>query len=197
MPPGSDSHLKSGQKFVNCGVKKRTAKGLDFLIDKLTNSIENRITRDSFTTNIIHLTKADLKTVTKKNDWVFDWRYELNQPEREVYKLTISENATVIQGLISLEIKFDHVYMHLVESAPFNKGKNKVYSGVPGNLVAFACRLSFQRGFEGNISFISKTQLIDHYTETLGAFHAGGRIMIIETEAAIRLMNQYFKNIEI
>lgn len=178
-------------------MKKRTAKGLDFLIDKLTNSIENRITRDSFTTNIIHLTKADLKTVTKKNDWVFDWRYELNQPEREVYKLTISENATVIQGLISLEIKFDHVYMHLVESAPFNKGKNKVYSGVPGNLVAFACRLSFQRGFEGNISFISKTQLIDHYTETLGAFHAGGRIMIIETEAAIRLMNQYFKNIEI
>lgn len=178
-------------------MKKRTAKGLDFLIDKLTNSIENRITRDSFTTNIIHLTKADLKTVTKKNDWVFDWRYELNQPEREVYKLTISENATVIQGLISLEIKFDHVYMHLVESAPFNKGKNKVYSGVPGNLVAFACRLSFQRGFEGNISFISKTQLIDHYTETLGAFHAGGRIMIIETEAAIRLMNQYIKNIEI
>ena len=30
-----------------------------------------------------------------------------------------------------------------------------------------------------------------------GAFHAGGRVMIIETEAAIRLMNQYFKNIEI
>jgi hypothetical protein len=39
--------------------------------------------------------------------------------------------------------------MHLIESAPFNKGKNKVYAGVPGNLVAFACKLSFQRGFEG------------------------------------------------
>ena len=60
-----------------------------------------------------------------------------------------------------------------------------------------ACRLSFQRGFEGNVSFISKTQLIDHYTETLEALHAGGRLMIIETAAALKLMNRYFKNIEI
>lgn len=178
-------------------MKKRTTKGLDFVIDKLTNSIENTITGDSFTTNIIHLTKADLKTVARKNGWVFDWKYELGQPEREVYKLTITENTNIIQGLVSLEIKLDHVYMHLVESAPFNKGKEKVYSGVPGNLVAFACRLSFQRGFEGNVSFISKTQLINHYTETLGAFHAGGRVMIIETAAAVRLMNKYFKNIEL
>ena len=178
-------------------MKKRTTKGLDFVIDKLTNSIENTITGDSFTTVIIHLTKADLKTVAKKNGWVFDWKYELSRPEREVYKLTITDNTNIIQGLVSLEIKLDHVYMHLVESAPFNKGKEKVYSGVPGNLVAFACRLSFQRGFEGNVSFISKTQLINHYTETLGAFHAGGRVMIIETGAALRLMNKYFKNIEL
>jgi hypothetical protein len=103
----------------------------------------------------------------------------------------------VIQGLISLEFKFDHVYLQLVESAPFNKGKSKVYAGVPGNLVAFACRLSFQRGFEGNVSFISKTKLINHYTKSLGAAHVGGRIMIIETQAALRLIDKYFKNQEI
>ena len=84
--------------------------------------------------------------------------------------------------------------MHLVESAPFNKGKSKVYSGVPGNLVAFACRLSFQRGFEGNVSFISKTQLIEHYSKTLGALHFGGRLMIIESGAALILIDKYFKN---
>jgi hypothetical protein len=121
----------------------------------------------------------------------------LNQPEREVYKLTTTENKNIIQGLISLEMRLDHVYMHLVESAPFNKGKEKVYEGVPGNLVAFACRLSFQRGFEGNVSFVSKTQLIKHYVETLGAFHAGGRLMIIETRAALNLIDKYFKNTEL
>ena len=41
------------------------------------------------------------------------------------------EVTTIIQGLVCLEVKEDHVYMHLVESAPFNKGNTKVYSGVP------------------------------------------------------------------
>jgi hypothetical protein len=69
-----------------------------------------------------------------------------------------------------------------------------VYSGVPGNLVAFACKLSFQRGHDGNVSFISKTQLIEHYEKSLGAFHFGGRLMIIETQSALRLINRYFPN---
>lgn len=84
--------------------------------------------------------------------------------------------------------------MHLVENAPFNKGRTKMYAGVPGNLVAFACRLSFQRGYDGNVSFVSKSQLINHYEKTLGAFHFGGRIMIIETQVALKLIDRYFKN---
>lgn len=83
--------------------------------------------------------------------------------------------------------------MHLVESAPFNKGKSKMYAGVPGNLVAFACKLSFQRGFEGNVSFLSKSQLIEHYATSLGAIHIGGRVMIIDTETALKLMDKYFQ----
>lgn len=167
---------------------------LDFIIDKLTNSIENVITGDSFETEISLVTATDLKKVNEANGWLFDWKFELKQPEREVYKLTIPNNNSVVQGLVSLEIKADHVYMHLVESAGFNKGKRKIYAGVPGNLVAFACRLSFQRGFEGNVSFIAKTQLISHYEESLGAFHFGGRVMIIETKATIKLIDRYFKN---
>jgi hypothetical protein len=82
--------------------------------------------------------------------------------------------------------------MHLVENAPFNKGKSKIYAGVPGNLVAFACKLSFQRGHEGFVSFISKTQLVQHYIDSLGAIHVGGRVMIIDTKAALKLINKYF-----
>ena len=175
-------------------MQKRQGKSLNFIIDKLTNSIENVVTGDSFNTEISLAALADLKVVTKKNGWLFDWKYELKQPEREVYKLTISNNPNIIQGLISLEVKEAHIYMHLVESAGFNKGKNKVYAGVPGNLVAFACRFSFQRGFEGNVSFVSKSQLINHYEKTLGAYHFGGRIMIIETMAALNLIDRYFKN---
>ena len=175
-------------------MKRKNEIGLDFIIDKLTKSIENVITGDSFATEISLLTNGDLKSVTKTKGWLFNWRDEFKEPSRDVYKLTITNNSTIIQGLISLEVKSDHVYMHLVESAPFNKGKIKVYSGVPGNLVAFACKLSFQRGYEGNVSFLSKTQLVEHYEKSLGAFHFGGRIMIIETQAALRLINKYFQN---
>lgn len=173
-------------------MKKRKELELDFLVDKLTNSIENVITGDSFATEISIVTPTDLKSTTKKNKWQFDWKFEFKQPEREVYKLTIVNNQQIIQGLISLEIKPDHVFMHLVESAPFNKGKAKVYAGVPGNLVAFACKLSFQRGHEGNVSFISKTQLVQHYIDSLGAIHFGGRIMIIDKIAALKLLDKYF-----
>lgn len=175
-------------------MKKSKLIPLDFEVDKLTNSIENVLTGDSFPTIITLLSTADLKTVTKKKGWQFNWKLELDQPEKEVYKLTIPNNPAIIQGLICLEIKSDHIYMHLVESAPFNKGKTKVYSGVPGNLVAFACRLSFQRGFEGNVSFLSKTNLIEHYSKTLGAIHFRAGVMIIETRAALKLIDKYFKN---
>jgi hypothetical protein len=168
--------------------------GLDFIIDKLTNSIENVITGDSFQTEISILQKTDLKSVTKKNGWLFNWSEEFKNPIRDIYKLTISGNSTIIQGLVSLEVKSDHVYMHLVENAPFNKGQNKVYVGVAGNLVAYACKLSFQRGHDGNVSFLSKSQLVEHYEKTLGAFHFGGRIMIIETKSALKLINKYFQN---
>jgi len=173
-------------------VKKQKKIGLDFEVDKLTNSIENVVTGDSFATDITLISAADLKTVTKKNGWAFDWKAELRQPKRDVFKLTIVNNQYVIQGLICLEVKSDHVYMHLVESAPFNKGKTKIYAGVPGNLVAFACKFSFQRGHEGNVSFFSKTQLVQHYIDTLGALHFGGRVMIIDNIAALKLINKYF-----
>jgi hypothetical protein len=176
-------------------VTKPKQPALDFEIDKLTNSIENVVTGDSFPTQVTLASNLDLKSITKKAGWQFDWKFEFNQPEREIYKLTIINNLPIIQGLISLEAKSDHVFMHLLENAPFNKGKSKMYAGVAGNLVAFACRLSFQRGFEGNVSFISKTRLIDHNSKTLGAIHIGGRIMIIETNAAQGLIDKYFKNI--
>ena len=176
-------------------MKKQLNYELNIEIDELTNSIKNVISGDSFPTNVLRIVTSDLKSVTKKKGWLFNWKEELRHPERDIYKLTIVNNASIIQGLVSLEVKTDHVYMHLVENAPFNWEKSKLYSGVPGNLVAFACKLSFQRGHEGNVAFISKTQLIEHYTATLGAVHFGGRLMVIDTKAALELVNRYFSNI--
>lgn len=175
-------------------MRKQPINYLDFEVDKLTRSIENAVTGDSFPTEILNLTNTDIKLMTRKNGWKFDWHKELNSTDREVYKLTIQNNPTVIQAVMSLRIGPDHIYMPLIESAPFNRSKNKIYLGAPGNLVAFACRLSFQKGFEGFVSFHSKSKIISHYEKTLGASHFGGQLMIINTQAAKNLVDKYFKS---
>jgi len=62
--------------------------------------------------------------------------------------LTIDGNPDVIQGLISITEREDHVYMHLIE----------------------------------------------HYQKTLGAISAGGQLMVINTDVALKLIDKYFKN---
>lgn len=112
---------------------------------------------------------------------------------KEVYKLTIVNNPDIIQGLISISRESDHMFINLLESAPFNLGKNKLYEGVLGNLVAFAFKLSFQIGFEGFVAFTAKSNLVKHYEETLGAIHFKNQRMIIATDAARDLILKYFK----
>ena len=57
-------------------MKKTKEIGLDFEIDKLTNSIENISTGEVFDTEIVRLTEIDRKQIIK-SDWQFDWIKEL------------------------------------------------------------------------------------------------------------------------
>lgn len=174
-------------------MKKKQEIHLDFLVDKLTNSIQNTISGDSFQTEVARFTITDSKNVTVKNGWNFNWKTELKDDTKEIYKLTIVNNLDIVQGLLSISKEADHIYMNLLENAPFNIGQNKLYEGVAGNLVAYACKLSFQYGFDGFVAFTVKTKLVRHYEESLGAYHFGGHRMIIPTDSSKLLVEKYFK----
>jgi hypothetical protein len=60
--------------------------------------------------------------------------------------------------------------------------------------VAFACRLSFQRGHESNNFVAVQNSTNRTLRKNIGAIHFGGRIMIIGTKAALKLIDRYFKN---
>ena len=158
-------------------------------IDKLTRSIENAQTGESFPTQVRPLSASAAR---KLKGWAFEWSREAAMPGRQVYQLTTFDNPTIIQGLISLEAKPDHVFMHLVESANFNKGRGKAYFGVLGNLVAFACRWSFQLGHDGYVSFESKSALKAHYKQALGAQELGGLRLYLGNPAATALVKRYY-----
>lgn len=175
-------------------MKKRKEIGLDFEVDKLTNSIENAVSGEVFDTLIEQMNET--KQV-KKIEWVFNWQTEIKDSTKSVFKLTTINNPDIIHGLISLTDKGDHIFMDLIESAKFNKGKKKLYRGVAGNLVAFACKTSFEKGYAGVVSFVAKTQLIDHYSKTLGAKLFGGNRMFIDTKEAYILTTKYFKDFKL
>ena len=164
---------------------------LDAEIDEITNSIKVVGTSRELTTEVIRVLSVQRKQ-TKKKQWGFNWHLELDQPGREVYKLIAVEAPAIIHGLICLEDLHDHVFAHLLESASFNRGRDKKHSGVPANLVAYACQLSFDKGYLGYVSFLPKSALVDHYSMTLGAKTLGNQRMMIDTLAAKRLVDAYF-----
>ncbi len=171
-------------------------KTINVWIDKLTNSIVNTISGDNLPTDVIEVSSNDLKLVTKNRAWNFNWKGELKKEGTKVYKLTIVNNTDIIQGLISIEDKGDHIFVNLIENAPFNIGKQKLYEGVPGNLFAFACKLSWDNGNQGFVSFISKTKLMEHYNKILGAVNVFDQRMVIEPREALKLIKKYFPDLK-
>ena len=85
-------------------------------------------------------------------------------------------------------------FLHMIESASFNKGHTKLYAGVAPNLVAFACKKSFEKGYAGHLVFVAKSALIKHYQDSLGAKLLFGARLFIDSEAAYRLVRRYFKD---
>lgn len=158
-------------------------------IDALTNSIKDRITGEEFETEVVEASLNDIKNL---ENWNFDWQKEFNLCK--VYKLVLRHEPTTIQGLISILLRKGYVYASLMESASY---KNKRYVGIAGNLIAFACKVSFETNNEGYVNFIAKTALIEHYKLTLKATVIAGQNMMIEPESALFLVQKYFKNFKI
>ena len=77
-------------------MKKEQEIHLDFVVDKLTNSIQNTISGDSFQTEVARFTLKDSKNITAKNGWNFNWKAELKDDAKEVYKITITNNLDIV-----------------------------------------------------------------------------------------------------
>lgn len=61
-------------------MKRKRAIPLDFEIDKLTNSIENVLTGDSFRSEVILVTNEDIKAITKKMGGALTGNMNLKNP---------------------------------------------------------------------------------------------------------------------
>jgi hypothetical protein len=79
-----------------------------------------------------------------------------------------------------------------MEINEFNKRGIALYSGVGKSMVALCCKVSWDGGLEGYISFEAKNRLIPYY-QRLGAQRIGNtKRMFIDDAAANKLIAQYF-----
>ncbi|MDR0951178.1 MAG: hypothetical protein LBM13_06100 [Candidatus Ancillula sp.] len=121
--------------------------------------------------------------------WNFDWN---DSQDGDTHKLA-AYYKNELQGLVEFERDSRSLFnfIYLVESAPHNIGKTKMYEGVHGALFASVAKDSLDAGFEGFVVFEAKTVLINHYITKYGAKFIHGRRLVFDTEASIKLIHDY------
>lgn len=180
--------------------KPKKVHRLEVEIDGFTPCLERVSDGQILQTTVSIATPED---IMKVNQWrrFEDWKAYLNSSDGFlVYKLCIESDAT-IQGLISFE-KEPHSYgghswieLHVLESAPHNFGKTKIYNGVAAHLFAVACKHSIQSGCNGLVQFHAKTpKLFEHYKESVHAVSIDDTElrMVITPTMANQLVGTYF-----
>lgn len=173
---------------------------LDVVIDEITPCLkdsQSNIYVDTDYKMIGHISSSTALQMQKYEKWNFNW----SDPDLEdcsIYALYVKDTKQT-QGLIACREYKDqnqakgYIEVVLAEANPKNVGKGGRYKGVGAHLFSIASRLSLDLGYGGYVTFISKTDLVQHYIDELHAEVLFGSNMQLNTEASKRLVAIYDK----
>ena len=164
---------------------------IDSLTDCLIYSKTGRRCATEYQFVAKSISKQDAESLNKQG-WKFDWSMP-HTKNYEVYRLLVKDDDAV-QGMIALKHIKEQYYTHvdIVEAAPWNVGRNGRYIGVGAHLFAIAYKLSWDVGNEGYVQFTAKTDLIEHYIQTLHAKMIDWHTLYIDSYGALALIEKYF-----
>jgi hypothetical protein len=137
---------------------------------------------------------ADItKMPLKKEGWHFDWKRVIKNKNTKTYILRSATTPQTIEGILQLKIEKEMLIMDLIEIAPHNIGQKKRHDDVAGCLISFSCRESFyiQGVYQGYLSFVSKTSLIQWYCTKYGAIQVTNQNMYIDPRQGLKLIKKY------
>lgn len=129
------------------------------------------------------LTKSEVESLKSHKQFSFDWSLE---KENAVYQINRKGEKEIL-GLISLidypsELR---IHINLIESAKSQRGKIKTIKNIPGCLIAMSCKLSFSKGYDGFVSLVPKTKLVNYYHQTYGFIGVGTQMAVFEQTAQL------------
>lgn len=171
---------------------------IEIQIDSLTECLVDRFGEKHNTYYDTIDMSPEYVNALHESGWTQNFDWEQVKTDGAIIIGLFAENDTRLQGLVGIEHRTKELYTYvpLVEAAPWNIGKNSLYKGVGGHLFAIAAKESFAVGNDGYIMFEAKTDLIEHYIQTLGAkiiSEGPPARLYIDTDCSQILLNKYFK----
>jgi len=150
--------------------------------------IEETSTGNSHRVEITLVNDQDYQKLTKKR-YFFNWKEEQSF---EVYKLCILGSSDIL-GLISLERIPNEwrIHIRLLTVSVENKGKNKTYNKIAGNLITHAAKIAVEDYAEfACVSLRPKTEIAKHYIKTYNMVSTG-LTLSIEVPEIVHLINRF------
>ncbi len=141
------------------------------IIKEIRTGIEHSV-------RITQLEESDFKNLSIDRYW-FSWKEEKGY---DILKLTIEGNEDIL-GLMSLRYieEEKRVEIRLLCCSKENVGSDKMYSGIAGCLIAYACRQAIVRYPDFPcVSLVPKTRLREYYVKEYGMIPAGKSLCLIE-----------------
>ena len=138
--------------------------------------------------DIFALEKADYKQLSKSR-YFFDWKEE---EKYETYKL-VQKGQNDILGLVSIErIPSEwRIHIRLLTVSKENKGSEKVFEKIAGNLIAFVSKEAVKEfGELACVSLLSKSSIVEHYI-TKYKMNKTGKTLSLEMPEIIEIINTY------
>ena len=135
---------------------------------------------------IKRLDDDDYKVITKSR-FFFNWKTEKG---KVVYKLVLDDEILGVMSFLHHEEE-ERIEIELLAVSKENRGKDKKYERIAGNLIAFACReVMKHHGINGCVSLVPKTSLKPHYSGFYGMIDAGWQ-MFLEGGPLLNILREY------
>lgn len=123
------------------------------------------------------ITSEDLKLLTKKR-YSFLWKKLAD--EASLFKLCLMGEEDILGVMALVDFQDDQrIEIKLLATSIENVGKSKMYDGIAGLLVAYACREAVKKYADmACVSLVPKTKLRSHYIEKYGMMVAGKHLFL-------------------
>jgi hypothetical protein len=119
----------------------------------------------------------DFRVLTKKR-YFFSWK--TLKGKASLYKLSISGEEDILGVMALVDEPGDkRIEIKLLVSSKENVGKKKIYDGIAGCLIAYACREAVKKYADlACLSLVPKTELRSNYIIKYGMMDAGWQLFL-------------------